>query len=81
MITNTCEFWAYFAPLISETGFAGILATVNGLILISIFPCAKVGSGWFCRQKNSQLIILCSAIFCRLFVFLYFCTPKNKLHN
>jgi len=52
MITNICEFWAYFAPLISETGFAGILATVNGLILISIFPCAKVGSGMVLQAKK-----------------------------
>ena len=29
MITFICEFWAYFAPLISETTFAGILATVS----------------------------------------------------
>ena len=26
---NRCEFWAYFAPAISEMTFAGILATVN----------------------------------------------------
>ena len=35
MITYTSKIRAYFAPLISETGFAGILATVNGQKLIS----------------------------------------------
>ncbi len=29
MITVACEFWAYFAPLISKMGFAGTHATVN----------------------------------------------------
>ena len=29
-IADVCEIWAYFAPLISETAFAGILTTVNG---------------------------------------------------
>ena len=37
MITDTRKIRAYFAPLISETTFAGILATVNGQKLISLF--------------------------------------------
>ena len=28
-IAYVCEFWAFFAPLISETGFEGTHATVN----------------------------------------------------
>ena len=41
MITSICEIWAYFAPLISETGFEGILATVNEQKLISLFLAYK----------------------------------------
>ena len=36
MIADAREIWAYFAPQISETTFAGILARVNGRKLISI---------------------------------------------
>ena len=34
MVADVCKFWAYFAPLISETGFEGTHATVNGRKLI-----------------------------------------------
>ena len=56
MITDTRKIRAYFAPLISETTFAGILATVNGQKLISLFNVGRV-SVFYCSTQNQHYFI------------------------
>ena len=53
MIAEVCEFWAYFAPAISETTFEGTYATVNGRKLISI-SCMRIT---LLKEKTSCLIV------------------------
>ncbi len=47
MFAVACEIRAYFAPQISETTFAGILATVNGRKLISVFYAERLSKYLF----------------------------------
>ena len=50
MVAGVCEFWAYFAPLISETTFDGTHATVNGrklIILLRAETCLRQGKKFF----------------------------------
>ena len=52
MIADAREFWTFFALAISETGFAGILARVNGRKLIIVFK------SLMCVPKDGKMCLI-----------------------
>ena len=60
MIADAREIRAYFAPQISETTFAGILATVNGRKLISVFYAERLPKYLFLVNMQGMVAgVLC----------------------
>ena len=85
MITYTSKIRAYFAPLISETGFAGILATVNGQKLISLF-CAERPQYSYGKYRNSihfynYSFIFSSRLFSTTAFLMFFSSSLAKMKS